>query len=73
MDPVWRWWIGERGGAVCGERKQAGWARMGRLQELILSRVLFLFKGLNGFKIIIPSESSKTDEKVPNMHTPVRR
>ena len=42
MDPVWQWWIGERGGAVCGERKQAGWARTGHIQKLILDRVLFL-------------------------------
>ena len=37
--------LGEGGRAVCGERKQAGWARMGRIQELILDRALFLFKG----------------------------
>ena len=37
----------ERGGcgAVCSDRNQAGWARMGRIQELILCRALFLFKG----------------------------
>ena len=37
--------LGEGDGAVCGDRKQAGWARMGRIQELILGSALSLFKG----------------------------
>ena len=28
---------------------------------------------VDGFRIIIPSESSKTGEKATNMHSPVRR
>ena len=68
----WWGWGRRGGGAVCNDRKQAGWAKMGRIQELILARAFF-FKVKNGFKIITPSESSKTGEKAPNMHTPVRR
>ena len=29
---------GEGNRAVCGDRKQAGWARMGRIQELIYNK-----------------------------------
>ena len=64
-------WGAEGGGAVCGDRKQAGWARMGRIQELILGFSFIKVKMI--LKIIIPSEYSKTGEKAPKMHTPVRR
>ena len=37
--------LGGRGEAVSGERKQACYARMGSIKELILGREFFLFKG----------------------------
>ena len=60
--------LGEGDGAVCGDRKKAGWARIGRIQEIILGRAFFLFKMV--LKLLF---SQKTGKKPPNMHTPVRR